>query len=402
MMLTRCPACQTVFRLHPAQLRARNGEVRCGHCFNPFNALQHRIDAPDEGKGNADGPPPRASANHEPTVAAAAEALHHPERTSAGDALDFELPEFPPFDSTPVTDTTLLVEPEARAFGIEPSTIEEPTATSAAFVPMDEESSNASARFAEDTTPDALRPAAMPEVIRAARRSPSEIEQAEPEAPATSPQPGHDPAGSKAPSADEGPPEAIPALWAAEAETPVSEARHVNLDHLDATYGRPRRKASPWIRTLGGMAAGLLTGTLAVQSIYLFRTDVSRQLPGLRPMLEAACANFHCEVPLPQDIGQIGIETSDLQSEPGHPGRYVLHSSVKNRADYPQAWPHLELTLTDATDTPVARRTLAPAEWVPAGQLGPSFTARTTIAVRLPFELDGASPTGYRVYVFYP
>lgn len=43
MMLTRCPACQTAFRLGPEQLHARRGEVRCGHCFHPFNALDHEI-----------------------------------------------------------------------------------------------------------------------------------------------------------------------------------------------------------------------------------------------------------------------------------------------------------------------------------------------------------------------
>ena len=43
-MLTRCPACQTVFRLRPEQLHARRGEVRCGHCFHPFNALEHALE----------------------------------------------------------------------------------------------------------------------------------------------------------------------------------------------------------------------------------------------------------------------------------------------------------------------------------------------------------------------
>ena len=45
-MLTRCPACQTVFRLRPEQLHARRGEVRCGHCFHPFNAIEHTLEPP--------------------------------------------------------------------------------------------------------------------------------------------------------------------------------------------------------------------------------------------------------------------------------------------------------------------------------------------------------------------
>lgn len=46
MMLTRCPACSTAFRVTPDQLKARSGKVRCGHCGAVFNALQTLEDAP--------------------------------------------------------------------------------------------------------------------------------------------------------------------------------------------------------------------------------------------------------------------------------------------------------------------------------------------------------------------
>jgi predicted Zn finger-like uncharacterized protein len=37
-MITRCPSCQTAFRVNDAQLAARNGQVRCGACANIFDA----------------------------------------------------------------------------------------------------------------------------------------------------------------------------------------------------------------------------------------------------------------------------------------------------------------------------------------------------------------------------
>lgn len=37
-MYTRCPHCQTVFHVSPAQLEARGGMVRCGICANAFQA----------------------------------------------------------------------------------------------------------------------------------------------------------------------------------------------------------------------------------------------------------------------------------------------------------------------------------------------------------------------------
>ena len=42
-MHTRCPKCQTVFRVTPAQLKMREGMVRCGRCQHAFPADKHFI-----------------------------------------------------------------------------------------------------------------------------------------------------------------------------------------------------------------------------------------------------------------------------------------------------------------------------------------------------------------------
>jgi len=40
-MLTRCPHCQSTFRVTPEQLKARQGKVRCGECQEVFDAIEH-------------------------------------------------------------------------------------------------------------------------------------------------------------------------------------------------------------------------------------------------------------------------------------------------------------------------------------------------------------------------
>ena len=40
---TRCPGCQTVFRVTAAQLALRNGQVRCGHCRTVFDGNEKMI-----------------------------------------------------------------------------------------------------------------------------------------------------------------------------------------------------------------------------------------------------------------------------------------------------------------------------------------------------------------------
>ena len=42
-MHTRCPQCETVFRVTPAQLKVREGMVRCGRCQHAFAADKHLV-----------------------------------------------------------------------------------------------------------------------------------------------------------------------------------------------------------------------------------------------------------------------------------------------------------------------------------------------------------------------
>jgi predicted Zn finger-like uncharacterized protein len=43
-LVTRCPSCATAFRVLPAQLAARNGQVRCGKCSTVFDGIAGLVD----------------------------------------------------------------------------------------------------------------------------------------------------------------------------------------------------------------------------------------------------------------------------------------------------------------------------------------------------------------------
>jgi predicted Zn finger-like uncharacterized protein len=49
---TRCPHCETAFRVQPSHLVVAGGEVRCGQCHEIFNALQHQLTELPEEEGN--------------------------------------------------------------------------------------------------------------------------------------------------------------------------------------------------------------------------------------------------------------------------------------------------------------------------------------------------------------
>src|SRR3954467_4650322 len=43
-LITSCPACGTMFRVVPDQLKISEGWVRCGHCTEVFDATAHMVD----------------------------------------------------------------------------------------------------------------------------------------------------------------------------------------------------------------------------------------------------------------------------------------------------------------------------------------------------------------------
>jgi predicted Zn finger-like uncharacterized protein len=490
MMLTRCPACQTVFRLRADQLRARHGEVRCGHCFNPFNALEQLIadpaapqpspvpgaapadallrtstthdsapepvpatagepDAPGYSSTNPEPlePPPAndaPTAIGEPSIIPPAPAAvdadtatiseapdtHTPGEQSRRDSallsnLDFDIPDDivgsdaslrAPDRTEPRLDEidfSSFFEPDSASLQLPPAVDEHRSVSSPgmpdfpALTPHIDEREPNSVLLADEefdrkanASPgiEASTTVTLPDVIRAERRASADTRIEPGETEHSDAHLTHADIHEYAPLVE---PERLHSDNEVDSDPDLPEAPALDSQHLDAIYGKPS-KASGRRRTLWGLAVGLLAGALAVQASYLFRQDLARVLPGLRPLLVSACERLGCEMPLPREAAQISIDTSDLQSEPGRPGRFVLHATVKNRADFLQAWPHLELTLTDENDSALVRKVFSPAEWVTGARIETGFAPRGDAAVRLAFDVTAVAPTGYRVYVFYP
>jgi hypothetical protein len=159
----------------------------------------------------------------------------------------------------------------------------------------------------------------------------------------------------------------------------------------------PRRRW-PWV--VATMAASLL---LAAQAALHFRVELATRAPKTRPALVAACEVLGCQLSLPAEIAQIGIEASDLHPDNQTAGHLQLVATLRNRAPYAQAWPHLELTLTDSGDRALVRRAIAPTEYLAAKPIaGEGFGAHGEQPIQLDLQAPGVPAVGYRLYVFYP
>ena len=151
--------------------------------------------------------------------------------------------------------------------------------------------------------------------------------------------------------------------------------------------------------SLAGSLLALLV--LAGQSVWHYRNQLAARFPEAKPHLEAACAQLGCRIEPPLDPQAISIESSDLQAEPGSRAVLVLSAVLRNRASFDQELPMLELALTDAQDTPLARRVLKPADYAP-GARKTSIAAGAEHQVRLYIDAGQLKANGYRLYAFYP
>lgn len=162
---------------------------------------------------------------------------------------------------------------------------------------------------------------------------------------------------------------------------------------------QPAGHAWPW-----ALASVLGLLILLIQGLVQFRVETAVLMPASKPVLQALCGMLGCDLPLPQKASLLGIEASDLHPDPRHKGQLILNATLRNRAPFAQAYPDLELTLTDTSDQAVLRKVLTPSEYLSKRADGSGFAANTDLALNLSLVIDGnaGSAAGYRLYLFYP
>lgn len=154
-------------------------------------------------------------------------------------------------------------------------------------------------------------------------------------------------------------------------------------------------------RILMGAGAAVLLLVLAAQLVLNFGNVLAARYPGARPALGGACALLGCRLALPTQIDNLAIENGELTTL--GPDTYSLNTLLRNQGSLVQAWPSIELELTDANDKPVLRRVFAPGEYLPQGvATAAGFGGRSEQPVKLHFALADLKPSGYHIFIFYP
>lgn len=174
----------------------------------------------------------------------------------------------------------------------------------------------------------------------------------------------------------------------------ADEPEFVRRSRRQERFGRTRR-------ILMGAGSAVLLLALAAQLVLTFRNGLAARNPGLKPALQAVCGVLGCRVELPARAADLAIETGELATL--GPDTYSLNTLLRNQGNLVQAWPSIELELTDADNKPVLRRVFGPQDYLPPGvPAAAGFGPRSEQAIRLHFALADVKPSDYHLFVFYP
>ena len=150
------------------------------------------------------------------------------------------------------------------------------------------------------------------------------------------------------------------------------------------------------------LAAILLLIAAILQSIYFLRSTIAVNYPQLKPHLEEACRHLNCSVNLPQHLDLLTIDDSDMQESDDYQNVINFSSLLINNAPHAQAFPNIELTLTDTDDQPVLRKLVPPKDYLNSGvNIADGMTANEEVRINLAINVQNLSVAGYRVLITY-
>lgn len=161
-----------------------------------------------------------------------------------------------------------------------------------------------------------------------------------------------------------------------------------------------RRKPFSWPAFVLGLLLLLL---LAGQSVYFKRTEIAAFYPQTKPLLTQACEVLKCSVPLPHQIDLLTIDDSDMQEHLTYQNVLIFSSTLINHANFAQAYPNIELTLTNTEDDPVLRRTFRADQYLQnQSSVTRGIAAKEEIRIKLQLNTSDIAVAGYRVSLNYP
>lgn len=185
-------------------------------------------------------------------------------------------------------------------------------------------------------------------------------------------------------------------------EAPASPATSSPFFLEDLTADPKFNQTKPKNRYGLAALAVFLALVAGFQYVYFSRTELAAQYPQYKPLLSQACDLLHCKIALPQHLELLVIDDSDMQEDQNYQDVINFSGTLINHANFAQAFPDIELTLTNADDHPVLRKIIKPVDYLGAlGDLESGLGPHDEIRIKLPIHTTDVQVSGYRVQPVY-
>ncbi|MFN2360311.1 MAG: DUF3426 domain-containing protein [Marinobacter sp.] len=398
---TRCPKCETRFRVTDAQLSVAGGKVRCGNCMAVFNAVEHQV------RGSASGE------KNEPASGPAREQDQPPEQDFTADD-DLIFADNPEEDAAegPYAGTRLTFSDDELSDSFR--TVDE--RASGDFESEDDESW-AEAMLSED------EPAPKPEP---SPRAPEESTQPREPEPESDPEPSS--SQPSEPAKDD--------TLAQPVKTPAQEREDLSLEPVDEPESfyidRPQSSAfdhdtgpvsdrepmtasSPYTDlrrepvSVAGQGGGRLRKALwtlvvlaligvLIAQVTWFQFDRLSSIPELRPFYEQGCEIAGCELKPLVNVDAIQSRKLVVRTNPDDRGQLVVDAVIINRAAFEQPFPAIALTFSNLNGDVVAQSVFTPDEYLAGeGEEMEAMPTDTPVRIVINIRDPGRDAVNYNI-----
>lgn len=419
-MITRCPKCETAFRITPGHLRSARGSVRCGSCLQVFNARENLTESSLKALAAANAEE-RVSAHDGQAAAAQAQALPQtqppqtpsptPPQPESDDILisdDMELANeesdadeaFPP--PSPREQTSLF-ERAARERDSDEEEDEDAEDESWALKLLDD----------DDPTPiDNLRTRPVAEEGDCDEQVRGDMDYVLYEDEDEYREELFESNNSyeyELPENDE--PELAPAENDEDADIfepqPIAASRRETTGsaYLDAIEPEPvefavRAERPFWRSRLLWAGLSLLALLALLGQVAWLQYPALNRVEPYRGFYAIACDVLGCQLPPQIDLQAIRTSNLVVRSHPRQQNALMVDVVLQNTAPFAQPFPVLKLTFSDLDGEAVAQRRFSPNEY-----LGGELAGQNTMPVRQPVHIameivdPGSNAVNYRIEV---
>ena len=340
-MFTACPNCKTRFRVSAAQLKAAQGQVRCGKCHEVFDAFWAL-------EGSQSDPQPLPVAEEPATTpnldSVSAEAAPPPEldtiiRADSARKKPIAEPKTPEPAMSPLADYPLADAPSLKA-----------GPRKAKLPPIDDLFGDHGHR-----RPDAARIDAKP--AKSAAPLPENHTTPEPQG---------------------------------TVEFAIPSAVHAE-DLPQAPKAAPPR---PTHSALWAFGIVIMIVVLILQLLNANREALA-QNPVVGPSLIALYSTLGRPLAPPRSVAGWDVSGLNVTSDPQTPGVLSITGSLQNQAGFVQPWPYLRVELTDRFGQTLRGRDFKPSDYLPAEQTTLPLAAGHAARFRIDIADPGADAVGF-------